>query len=261
MCRAVSPVVMLAFGAALVVSAAGCDVAKSENPTSPSVAGAIAGVTITTPSLVDPSAGKKIEVSQLPVTLTIRNSSTNGQRVVKYVFEMATDAAFTSKVIDPVTVSQGDNGQTKYTVDKGLESGKTYYWRAKADDGANQSAPTSAADFLVYTLSITVPALIYPSSNLHIAASDVPVTVTLQNSLTNGERSLRYIVEVSSDPNFATKVYTVEVAGGSNDRTSVKIDTTLDYGRIYYWRARATDGVAQSAYRAPTRSRSMRRSS
>jgi len=248
MCRVVKSAVMLACATALVVGAAGCDVAKSENPTSPSVAGAIAGVTITAPSLLDPSAGKKIEVTQLPVTLTIQNSTTNGQRVVKYVFEVATDAAFTSKVIDPVTVAQGDNGQTRYTVDKVLESGKTYYWRAKADDGANQSAVAAAKDFLIYTLSITAPALVYPSANLHVAATDVPVTVTLQNSLTNGDRPLRYIVEVGADPNFGTKVYAIEVAGGGNDKTSVKIDTTLEYSRIYYWRARATDGVAQSAY-------------
>ena len=248
MYRLVKTAVMLACAIALVVGVAGCDVAKSENPTSPSVAGAIAGVTITAPSLLEPAAGKKIEVTQLPVTLTIQNSTTNGQRVVKYVFEVATDAAFSSKVIDPATVPQGDNGQTKYTVDKNLESGKTYYWRAKADDGANQSAVAAAKDFLIYTLSITAPALVYPSANLHVAATDVPVTVTLQNSLTNGDRPLRYIVEVGADPNFGTKVYAIEVAGGSNDRTSVTIDTTLDYNRIYYWRARATDGVAQSAY-------------
>jgi hypothetical protein len=238
----------LACAIATVVSVAGCDVTKSENPTSPSVAGAIAGVNITTPTLIDPPAGKRFEVTQLPVTLTIQNASTNGQRVVKYVFELASDAAFTAKVIDPVTVSQGDNGQTKYTVDKGLEAGKTYYWRAKADDGANQSAAAAAKDFSVYTVAISTPVLIYPTSNLKIAATDVPVTLTLQNSTTNGERALRYTVEVATDPNFNTRIYGVEVASGGNDRTQVRLDTALEYARIYYWRARAGDGVVQSSW-------------
>lgn len=248
MCRVVKSAVILSCLVALGAGASGCDVAKTENPTSPSVAGPIAGVDITTPTLVEPSAGKRIEVTQLPVTLTIQNSTTNGQRVVKYLFEVASDAAFASKVLDPVTVPQGENGQTKYTIDKSLESGKTYYWRAKADDGANQSAIAAARDFSIYTLSITAPALVYPAANMHIAAAEAPVTVSLQNSLTNGERALSYVVEVATDPTFSTKVYSVEVAGGANDRTSAKIDTTLEYSRIYYWRARATDGIAQSTW-------------
>jgi hypothetical protein len=248
MYRVVRTAVTLAFATALVVSAAGCDVTKSENPTSPSVAGAIAGVNITTPALVDPPAGKRFDVTQLPVTLTVQNSSTNGQRTVKYVFDVASDAAFTAKVIDAASVTQGDNGQTKYTIDKGLEAGKTYYWRAKADDGANQSAPAAAKDFAVYTLSISTPVQIYPTANMKVAASEAPVTLTIQNSTTNGERALRYIFEVATDPSFNTRVYGVEVASGGNDRTQLRVDTTLEYARIYYWRARATDGVAQSAW-------------
>ena len=252
MYRVVRAALTLASAIMLVVSAAGCDVTKSENPTSPSVAGAIAGVAITAPTLLDPPAGKRFEVTQLPVTLTVQNSSTNGQRTVKYVFEVASDAAFTTKVIDPVTVNQGDSGQTKYTVDKGLEAGKTYYWRAKADDGANQSSVAAAKDFAVYALSISTPVLIYPTANQKVASTEVPVTLTIQNSTTNGERALRYIVEVATDPNFNTRIYGVEVAAGGNDRTQLRVDTALEYSRIYYWRARATDGVAQSAWSGST---------
>ena len=39
----------------VAVAAAGCEHAKSANPNSPSVAGAIPGVAITAPLLVDPS--------------------------------------------------------------------------------------------------------------------------------------------------------------------------------------------------------------
>jgi len=154
-------------------------------------------------------------------------------------------------VLDAVTVNQGDNGQTKYTIDKGLEAGKTYYWRAKADDGANQSSVAAAKDFAVYTLSISTPVLIYPTANLKVAASEVPVTLTVQNSTTNGERALRYIFEVATDPSFNTRILGVEVAAGGNDRTQLRIDAALEYARIFYWRVRATDGVAQSGWSSP----------
>jgi hypothetical protein len=246
--RAVQSALIPVFAIVLAVGAAGCDVAKSESPTSPSVAGAIAGVTISTPTMVDPPAGKRFEVTQLPVTLTVQNSTTNSQRTVKYVFDVASDAGFTTKVVDAVSVAQDGSGKTKYTVDKGLETGKTYFWRVKADDGANQSAVAAAQDFSVYTLSISTPVLIFPTANQRLASTDTPVTLTIQNSTTNGEAALRYIFEVATDPAFNARVYLADVAAGGNDRTQLRIDMNLESNRIYYWRAKATDGTAQSPF-------------
>src|SRR5690349_24271424 len=85
-------------GVALLFALAGCEAKKSENPLSPSVAGPIPGVNITAPKLVEPSQGFKYKESQQPIKLVIENATSNGVRPVTYMFEVATDSSFTTKV-------------------------------------------------------------------------------------------------------------------------------------------------------------------
>ncbi|MBP6715463.1 MAG: hypothetical protein KA205_01260, partial [Acidobacteria bacterium] len=71
-----------AFAIGLVAAASilsACDnvVEKSRNPTSPLIAGPIAGVGITAPGLSQPTSGTKFAVDQQPVTLVVQNSTTN----------------------------------------------------------------------------------------------------------------------------------------------------------------------------------------
>ena len=75
-----------------------CAAEKSSNPLSPSVAGPIPGVAITTPTPMQPSNGSQIAVDQQPVTLAVNNASTSGVRPLSYVFEVATDVNFANKV-------------------------------------------------------------------------------------------------------------------------------------------------------------------
>ena len=46
---------------ALAIGLAGCEAAKSSNPTSPTVAGPIPGVNITAPALIEPAQGFKFD--------------------------------------------------------------------------------------------------------------------------------------------------------------------------------------------------------
>ena len=121
-----------------VLTVAGaCETSKSSNPLEPSIAGPIPGVTITPPRLVEPAAGREIEAEEPPVTLVVENASTNGQRALLYVFEVATDAGFSTIVFSRESVTQGANGRTSLTLPERLASGRSYYWRARAYDGAN----------------------------------------------------------------------------------------------------------------------------
>src|SRR6185503_17799182 len=90
------------LSAALCVAVAsalsGCEAKKSSTPLSPSVAGPIAGVSITAPKLVEPVQGFKYKESQQPIKLIVENATTTGVRPISYIFEVATDSGFTSKV-------------------------------------------------------------------------------------------------------------------------------------------------------------------
>src|SRR5215211_2761791 len=123
---------------ALVMALAACEAQKSSNPLSPSVAGPIPGVEITPPKLLDPSQGFKFKANQQPIKLVIENSSSSGVRPVTYIFEVAGDAAFNNKVFARSGIVPGDGGRTTVLIEA-LELGRAYYWRARAEDGANNS--------------------------------------------------------------------------------------------------------------------------
>ena len=65
---------------AAVTLALGCETAKSENPTSPTVAGPIPGVNITAPRALEPFVGTEIIATGQLVDLLIENAGTSGQR-------------------------------------------------------------------------------------------------------------------------------------------------------------------------------------
>ena len=127
-----------ALGAAFAIALAGCEAKKSTNPLSPSVAGPIAGVNITAPRLLEPQQGFRIKESQQPIKLVVENAISNGVRTVAYMFEVASDADFNNKVYARSGVPAGENNRTSVQIDR-LDLGRAYYWRAKADDGANSS--------------------------------------------------------------------------------------------------------------------------
>src|ERR1700682_5278122 len=97
---------------ATVLSLTGCQVSKSSNPLSASVAGPIPGVNITTPKPLEPAGGARIAVDKPPLTLLVENASTAGVRPLSYVFEVAADAGFTNKVFVRESVAPGEGGRT-----------------------------------------------------------------------------------------------------------------------------------------------------
>ena len=122
--------------AVLSFALAGCEAQKSSTPLSPSVAGPIAGVNITPPRLVEPGQGFRYKESQQPIRLIIENASTSGVRPITYMFEVAADADFNSKVFARNNVPPGEGGRTTVQVDR-LDIGRAY-----SGGPAPKTAPT-----------------------------------------------------------------------------------------------------------------------
>src|SRR5262249_10085324 len=132
-------------------------------------AGPIAGVNITAPKPLEPASGAKIPGDRQPVTLLLENASSNGPRPLTYIFEVASEPGFSSRVFAQDNVPPGDGGRTSLQLPN-LAMGKTYYWRAKALDGANESAFSNPNDFNVYTpVSFDKPTLISPINNSNVS--------------------------------------------------------------------------------------------
>ena len=231
---------------ALLVSLAGCAAEKSSNPLSPSVAGPIGGVEITAPKLLEPSQGFKFKANQQPIKLMIENSSSSGVRPVTYIFEVASDTAFTTKVFARSGVAPGEGGRTTVMIEA-LELGRSYYWRARAEDGANNSS-FATADFAVLPQAVLgVPALSAPG--LAVVVDSRQPTLRIHNSNRNeAVGGISYFFVVAKDQAFTQISATGSVPETPGALTEWRIDRELEYGTTHYWRVRATDGETTTAW-------------
>ena len=237
---------LLVFPVAAVVIT-GCEAAKSANPTSPSVAGPIAGVNISTPTPVAPGQGSAIPAKDQPVVLVVQNATTNGQRPITYRFEVAVDADFSNKVTSRDGIEPGSDGKTSYRLPDALPSDRTYYWRAKAVDGANESSYTQAVSFAVITIAeIQAP----------VPLSPIGATTTSTRSpefrVSNAARSgpvgaISYTFEISENESFTAMVAIVTVPERAGE-TKFTINQELKAGVKIYWRVRAFDSNVASAW-------------
>ena len=232
---------------AAAFAAAGCEATKSANPTSPSVAGAIAGVNISTPAPVSPPQGTTIPAKDQPVTLTVQNATTNGQRPVTYRFEVAADADFNTKVSTREGIEPGGDGKTSYRLPDALAADRTYYWRAKALDGANESSYSQAVSFAVVTLAeLQPPVPISPVSGA-TTSSRSPEFKTRNAARSGPVGAVNYTFEIAEDQAFSAMVAIVTMPEQASE-TRFTIAQQLKASVKYYWRVRAFDSNTASAW-------------
>lgn len=216
----------------------GCEASKSANPLSPSVAGPIPGVQITAPKLLEPGQGWEIRSENAPLKLVIENASSNGERPLTYVIEVATDNTFASKVFGRENVAPGSGGRTTLTLPDALPSDRAYYWRARAEDGAN-TGPFATASFSIYT-PVFIDAAV-PLSPVGGARSDRRPTFTVRNPVRSGPTgALFHQFEISTSPSILHTVAIVTVPEQPN-QTTFQLAQELDYERAYFWRVRSHD--------------------
>jgi hypothetical protein len=225
---------------AAIVALGGCEARKSSNPLSPTVAGPIPGVAISTPKVLDPQTGARIPVDKQPITLLVENASTNGVRPLYYTFEVASDPEFTKKVFSREKVAPGEGGRTSVRLPDALATGKTYFWRAQALDGANNGTPTNVSSFDVYTpIVIEAPAAISPAENSTVAS--LRPTFTVANAPRSGPvGAITYLIEISDAFGFATKAASW-TAPEQSGQTMLQPAADLAANKVYFWRVRASD--------------------
>ena len=222
------------------ISLTACEASKSATPLSPTVAGPIPGIEISAPKMLEPIPGTKISIEKQPVTLLIENSGSNGPRPLSYSFDIATDAAFNNKVFSREGIAQGEGGRTSLRMTDTLATGHTYYWRARAEDGANTGPYANAAAFDIFTpIVIDVPGLKAPAPNSTVLT--VRPTFTLSNALRSGPvGAINYLIELADSDSFANKFATWTV-GETPNQTNLISPVDLSSGKVYYWHARAYD--------------------
>src|SRR5215208_6163806 len=231
--------------AALVVSwtAAACT-KKSENPLSPTVAGPIAGVSITAPKLLEQQHQQTMSAGS-PVTLLFESATTNGERPIRQELQVALDPEFTQRVHTVDNLPPGQGGRTAYTLPV-LQEGRGYFWRVRAVDGAN-TGPYSPASLFQVALSVRIePPVPLAPVRRDVIAGTRP-TLVAQNTAITGTTNVTYRFEVAADQGFTQLIAVWSVPRSGGDRTEVT-GSDLAPGTEYYWRVNASDGGYTAPY-------------
>jgi hypothetical protein len=225
-------------GALAILAVTACETSKSSNPLSPSVAGPIPGVEITAPKPLEPGVGWTVESEKQPVTLLIENASSTGVRPLNYLVEVALDSGFGNKVFSRDGIAPGDGGRTSVRLPEALPADRTYYWRARAQDGANTGPYSSAVSFVVLTpITLKEPGPVAPAPNSRISGRSP--SFAFSNIARSGPvGSIYYTIQISLDEAFSRIVAQIEV-GEQGGETRATFNGDLDYDTYYYWRVRA----------------------
>ena len=215
--------------AAIALAGAGCEQAKSANPLSPSIAGPIPGVNITAPKPLEPAAGAEIVQGGDPVSLLIENADTNGERPLWLQVELAADQGFQQLLHHADRVSPGEGGRTTYRIPELLGPGYTYYWRVRAQDGANTGPYSSVASFRVAEPVILDPPVpLEPIGNI----TTVTPVFRLRNGRIEGTTTAQYRIEVGTSPDPGSIVSVLTATPDASGTTSTS-GGTVPSGTTY----------------------------
>ena len=229
---------------AAIVCLTGCEAAKSANPTAPTVAGPIPGVSITAPKPLEPGAGATLVAQSDPYILLIENPGTSGPRAIWLQLEIAADANFQQVVHQADRIEPGPNGRTTYRLPEPLGAGFTYYWRSRAADGANTGPYSAVSNFsVVVPVLIEAPVALEPTGNL---TTNKP-TFKARNGVISGTSGVVYRFEVSNTAAMNPAMAVVTAAPGGDGNTTMTLGE-LPYNTVLYWRIYGTDGAKQSGY-------------
>jgi hypothetical protein len=224
---------------------AACETSKSQNPTAPSVAGPIPGVNITAPKPLEPYTGTEIVSQQAAtVTLLVENPVTTGERNLWLSVEVATDNNFATIIHQADRLTPGSNGRTSYRIPDALSVGRTYYWRTRAQDGANTGPYSGVFQFqIVAQVTIDPPGLVEPQGSLTTNRPEFKA----KNGTWSNTSGVIYRFELSPAADFSNLSAVVTATPGSNGTTSISLGE-LPWEKTYYWRAYATDNIRNSTY-------------
>jgi len=180
--------------------------------------------------------------------LSVTNSTDVDEDNLSYRFEVYSDQAMTSLITAVDNILPGANGVTAWAVDTVLTENSWVTWRAVVTDEHGLSTISDSATIFINTVNDapSVPVLISPLDRSEITTQFVDMVV--ENAIEPEAETVTYLFELDTVNTFdsVNKRASVALAEGI-DETAWFADALLD-NTWYYWRVKASDGRAQSAW-------------
>jgi len=192
------------------------------------------------PRPAQPANNAQIRNLDQPVTLVAQNASVTKPGAVTYTFEVASDAAFSSKAQTKDGVAEGSTGQTSVRLDA-LAPGADFYWHVRASGGGTTGVFGASSKFTIGPAIIINPPT--PVRPLTGAQTDGRPTFTVANAPRQGPAgAITYKFEIATSASFSPALVTAIVAEVSGQtQTSFTPAADLPATTTLFWRATAID--------------------
>ncbi|PUA27866.1 MAG: hypothetical protein B0W54_15170 [Cellvibrio sp. 79] len=185
-------------------------------------------------------------------TLVITNSADIDRDELRYGFELFAESNLENPVASVSGLFAGNNGQTSWFVASILQEDQRYVWQASVTDEHNAVVKSEWGSFFVNTQNHapTNPQIDAPqsASTVEELGQDASVMLRVINSTDPERKPVKYYFELDTVNTFdsANKKISPLVNAGSA-HTEWKV-TGLTEDSHYFWRVKATDGEAESAW-------------
>ncbi|MBN1906202.1 MAG: hypothetical protein JW927_14010, partial [Deltaproteobacteria bacterium] len=206
--------------------------------------------------------GNNTKVSSLKPVLEITNSKDPDNDNITYSFEIYdSEPSGNTPNGSPVsygTVNQETDGTTSWVAGSGqgitgLNDNTQYWWRARAIDADNMSGEW--AGFFSFTVNLANSAPTRPEIDNPVSNSRVDSYTTLLTVINSIDEDygdvITYTFQIDTQNSFNSKgsgpMEEAIVKEGGNGKTSWRTSELMENTK-YYWRVKATDGSAESAW-------------
>jgi|GEM_PF-2180662 len=201
------------------------------------------------PSISSPPDGS--EVATTRPTLEVNNATNPDGDRLTYEFEVYGDKNKNWRVYRKTGVLEEEDGTTSWRLCFYLKKYRTYWWRVQARDALGEASGWSALhSFKVDTRNRApeAPVIVSPADGGELAT--LKPVLEVENAVDSSRDTLTYWFEIDRVNNFDSLALQLspEIDEDAGHTTTWQ-PADLEDNTVYYWRARAYDGEAFSAWR------------
>ncbi|MCU7860803.1 MAG: hypothetical protein KZQ86_13455, partial [Candidatus Thiodiazotropha sp. (ex Lucinoma kastoroae)] len=188
------------------------------------------------------------EVDRVNPLLAVTNAMDIDRDALTYRFEVSELVDFSSIFASVEAISPGLGGSTGWVVDLPLVENSDYYWRATAVDEHGLETVGPVAGFFVNTANEAPTTPVVQSPQDGAILTDTSTSLVVDNGVDPESDSLTYFFELDRLDTFDSADKQVSGVISEQPATTQWQVTGLTENVTYYWRAKASDGFADSEW-------------
>lgn len=199
-------------------------------------------------NLTAPAAGAQVDTVRPVLSLT--NAQDRDGDAITYAFEVFTDATLAQRHDAVTNLAPDASGTTSWIVQVPLINHATYYWRAIATDEHGAQTMTPLRPFTVHTgnAAPSEPTPVSPLNGVDVATAGTAMLVAANaTDADNDPLTYRFEVDTVNTFDSSNRRASDAVSTGSDGTTRWTATELLENTR-YFWRVKASDGSAESAW-------------